>query len=158
MIFINLVFLFVFECKLNKVILDSDFRPLIYMISTITHGIEISVQTHYYAAQSSPRQGHYFFIYEITISNKTEYSVQLLKRHWNIVDGFGQKRVVKGDGVIGETPIIEPQGFYRYNSGCDFETEMGKMNGFFSMRKLVDKTLFDVVIPEFIMEVPAKLN
>ena len=128
------------------------------MISTITHGIEISVQTHYYAAQSSPRQGHYFFIYEITISNKTEYSVQLLKRHWNIVDGFGQKRVVKGDGVIGETPIIEPQGFYRYNSGCDFETEMGKMNGFFSMRKLVDKTLFDVVIPEFIMEVPAKLN
>ena len=57
------------------------------MISTITHGIEISVQTHYYAAQSSPKQGLYFFIYEITITNKTEFSVQLLKRHWNITDG-----------------------------------------------------------------------
>ena len=128
------------------------------MISTITHGIEISVQTHYYAAQSSPKQRLYFFIYEITITNKTEFSVQLLKRHWNITDGIGQKRVVKGDGVVGETPIIEPLGVFKYNSGCDFETEMGKMNGFFSMQRLVDKSYFDVVIPEFMMVLPAKLN
>ena len=128
------------------------------MNSIITHGIEISVQTQYYAPQSSPKEGHYFFVYEITITNKSEYTVKLLKRHWDITDCFGNKKQVDGEGVIGETPTLEPNESFSYNSGCDFITEIGKMSGFYTMRKMVDKSEFKVTIPEFVMVLPAKLN
>ena len=128
------------------------------MNSIITHGIEISVQTHYFAPQSSPKEGHYFFVYEITITNKSEFTVKLLSRHWDITDCLGQKRVVEGEGVVGETPTILPNQSFAYNSGCDFTTEIGKMSGYYKMQKLVDKTAFNVSIPEFVMVLPAKLN
>lgn len=128
------------------------------MNSIITHGIEIAVSTNYYAAQSDPKSGHYFFIYEIQISNKSEFTVQLLKRHWDITDALGRKRMVDGDGVVGETPVIEPGDTYTYNSGCDFETEIGKMGGYYSMKRIVDEAEFNVIIPEFRMVLPAKLN
>lgn len=124
----------------------------------VTQGIEISVDTKYLSQHSLPKQGHYFFAYFITIANKSEFSVQLLRRHWDITDGYGQKREVDGDGVVGETPVIEPGQSYTYNSGCDFETEMGKMSGHYAMERLIDKERFNVVIPEFVMMVPAKLN
>lgn len=128
------------------------------MNSIITNGIQISVETRYYAAQSNPKNNHYFFVYEISIFNKSNYTVKLLSRHWDITDCLGQKRIVEGDGVIGETPSIEPGEKFTYNSGCDFNTEIGKMSGFYTMLKLVDKTKFEVKIPEFIMVLPAKLN
>lgn len=128
------------------------------MNSIITYGIEISVITRYYAPQSDPKNNQYFFVYEITIINKSEYTVKLLKRHWNITDAFGAKREVNGEGVVGETPSLEPGESFSYNSGCDFNTEIGKMNGFYTMKKLVDQSEFDVIIPEFIMVLPSKLN
>lgn len=128
------------------------------MNSIITHGIEISVKTHYYAPQSDPKNNQYFFVYEITIVNKSEYTVKLLKRHWNITDAFGEKREVDGEGVVGETPSLEPGESFSYNSGCDFTTEIGKMNGFYTMKKLVDQFEFKVLIPEFVMVIPSKLN
>jgi len=128
------------------------------MTSIITHGIEISVQTRYYAPQSDPKHNHYFFVYEITITNKSEYTVKLLKRHWDITDGFGEKREVDGEGVVGETPTVEPGDSFSYNSGCDFASEVGKMSGYYTMKKLVDQSEFNVLIPEFVMVLPAKLN
>ena len=128
------------------------------MNSIITYGIEISVITRYYAPQSDPKNNQYFFVYEITIINKSEYTVKLIKRHWNITDAFGAKREVNGEGVVGETPSLEPGESFSYNSGCDFNTEIGKMNGFYTMKKLVDQSEFDVIIPEFIMVLPSKLN
>ena len=128
------------------------------MNSIITHGIEISVQTRYYAPQSDPKHSHYFFVYEITITNKSDYTVKLLKRHWDITDGLGAKREVEGDGVVGETPTLEPGDSFSYNSGCDFTTEIGKMSGYYTMKKLVDQSEFNVLIPEFVMVLPAKLN
>lgn len=128
------------------------------MNSIITNGIEIAVNTKYYPAQSDPKSGHYFFIYEIQISNKSEFTVQLLKRHWDIVDALGRKRMVDGEGVVGETPVIEPGDTYTYNSGCDFETEIGKMSGYYIMKREFDGILFNVLIPEFCMILPAKLN
>ena len=97
-------------------------------------------------------------MYEVTIANKSEYTVKLLSRHWDIVDGHGEMREVNGEGVVGETPSLEPGETYSYNSGCDFTTEIGKMSGYYTMLKLVDKTEFKVQIPEFIMVLPAKLN
>lgn len=128
------------------------------MKSIITHGIEISVKTQFYSPQSDPKNNEYFFVYEITITNKSNFTVKLLKRYWKITDAFGNVREVKGDGVVGETPSIEPEDSYTYNSGCDFTTEIGKMSGFYTMKKLVDNTQFEVIIPEFVMVLPAKLN
>ncbi len=128
------------------------------MPSIITHGIEISVITHYYAEQSNPHLNQYFFVYQITITNKSDYTMQLLRRHWDITDGFGMKRTVEGDGVVGETPVIEPNESYSYTSGCDFTTEVGKMSGYYTMQKMVNSNEVDVEIPEFIMSLPAKLN
>lgn len=128
------------------------------MNSIVTYGIEISVQTRYYSPQSDPHRNQYFFVYEITITNKSEFTVQLLKRHWDITDGFGEKREVDGDGVVGETPVLEPGESFSYNSGCDFATEIGKMSGYYVMQKQMDQSEFNVLIPEFIMMIPAKLN
>jgi ApaG protein len=128
------------------------------MNSIITDGIEISVNTRYYAPQSNPRNNHYFFVYEVTITNKSDFTVKLLTRHWDITDAYGIKRTVDGDGVVGENPSLEPGEAFAYNSGCDFDTDMGKMTGYYTMLRLVDKTKFNVKIPEFIMELPAKLN
>ena len=128
------------------------------MNSIITQGIEISVKTSYYAPQSNPLANQYFFVYEVIITNKSEFTVQLLSRHWDITDGFGKQRTVDGEGVVGETPVLEPTEFFVYNSGCDFETDTGKMTGYYTMKRLVDETVFKVKIPEFVMTLPAKLN
>jgi ApaG protein len=128
------------------------------MTSIITHGIEISVESYYSSSQSSPKEGSYFFVYQIMITNMSDFTVKLLRRHWDIIDCLGEKRVVDGEGVIGETPTLEPNQSFTYSSGCNFTTEIGKMQGFYSMIKLVDRTEFNVVIPEFMMVLPAKLN
>ena len=128
------------------------------MPSIITHGIEISVITHYYAEQSNPHLNQYFFVYQITITNKSDYTVQLLKRHWDITDAHGRLRTVDGDGVVGETPVLEPNESYNYTSGCDFTTEVGKMSGYYTMLKMIDEKEFEVQIPEFVMVLPARLN
>lgn len=128
------------------------------MNTIITEGIEISVKTHYYAPQSDPINNQYFFVYEISITNKSAYTVQLLNRHWDIIDGFGKQRSVDGEGVVGETPILEPNEKFVYNSGCDFTTDTGKMWGYYTMLRIVDEQQFKVQIPEFVMMLPAKLN
>lgn len=128
------------------------------MVKTTTHNIEISVDVKYFAEQSLPRENHYFFIYFITIKNNSDFSVQLLKRHWDIFDSIGDKRNVDGEGVIGETPVIEPGQKFEYNSGCNLTSEMGYMEGFYSMIRLADDTEFDIQIPRFELVVPSKLN
>lgn len=128
------------------------------MNCNITNGIEISVKTSYYAPQSEPKSNYYFFVYEVTITNKSDYTVKLMSRHWDITDALGEKRDVDGEGVIGETPTLEPNESFTYNSGCNFATEIGKMSGYYTMQKLIDKSSFNVLIPEFVMVLPAKLN
>src|ERR1700752_1363413 len=78
---------------------------LFKMIKQLTQGVEISVQTRFLPAESSIRHGHYFFMYDITIENKNEFSVQLLSRHWHINDSNGEYREVKGERVVGEQPF-----------------------------------------------------
>ena len=128
------------------------------MNTIITEGIEISVETQYYAAQSNPAANQYFFVYQITISNKSDFTVQLLNRHWEITDGYGKTRIVDGEGVVGEKPVIEPNTTYSYNSGCDLETDTGKMHGYYTMIRLIDDVPLKAIIPEFVMILPAKLN
>jgi ApaG protein len=128
------------------------------MIRISTHNIEISVEVKYWPQHSMPRENHYFFVYFITIVNKSDFSVQLLKRHWDIFDSTGDKRVVDGEGVVGETPVLQPGEKFEYNSGCNLTSEMGFMKGHYTLLKLMDNKEFNVEIPRFDLIVPAKLN
>jgi ApaG protein len=128
------------------------------MIKALTQGVEISVKTIYSPAHSTPREGHYFFTYTITIENKNDFSIQLLSRHWHIYDSNGDYSQVKGDGVIGQQPVIEPNKKYTYTSGCNLRTEIGKMSGTYTMLRLFDEKTFEANIPEFTMVLGAKMN
>ncbi|MDI9339847.1 MAG: Co2+/Mg2+ efflux protein ApaG [Sediminibacterium sp.] len=128
------------------------------MYKTVTKNIHISVVVKYWPNQSLPKENHYFFVYYITIENKSEYTVQLMNRHWDIVDTQGENRTVDGEGVIGETPVLEPGEVFKYNSGCNLTGELGYMKGYYTMKRLLDNEQFNVQIPRFDMVVPAKLN
>lgn len=128
------------------------------MVKISTHNIEVSVDVKYWPRQSIPKESHYFFVYFITIENKSDYSVQLTKRHWDIFDSIGEKRTVDGDGVVGETPVLEPGQKFEYNSGCNLTSEIGYMQGYYTLVKCVDQKEFQVAIPKFSLVVPGKLN
>lgn len=128
------------------------------MVKTTTHNIEISVEVKYWQRHSLPKENHYFFVYFITIQNHSNYSVQLLRRHWDIFDSTGDRRTVDGEGVVGETPVLEPGEKFEYNSGCNLQSEIGHMTGYYTFTRLADTSEFRVDIPRFEMVVPAKLN
>ncbi len=110
--------------------------------------IKIDVQTQYVAEDSRPVEQRYVFAYTITITNNSDQAARLLNRHWIIADGNGDENEVKGPGVVGEQPRIEPGQSFRYVSGAVLETEVGSMRGSYEFE---DDTgaLFDVVIPTF---------
>lgn len=128
------------------------------MITEITDGVKVSVATSYQPEYSSPVQSHYVFTYKIIIENHSEYTVQLLRRHWHIYDANGIVREVEGDGVVGQQPVLEPGESHEYISGCNLKTEIGKMKGNYLMERVVDGKHFRVNIPEFVMVVPYKNN
>lgn len=131
---------------------------IVMMITQVTYGIKVSVETFYQPSQSNPLHSHFLFAYRITIENTCDYTVQLKRRHWYIFDSNGIKSEVEGEGVIGEQPVLEPGATYKYVSGCNLTSEIGKMHGNYTFEKEMDKSIFFVEIPTFIMEVPAKLN
>ena len=128
------------------------------MVTAITHGVKISVETIYQDEHSNPSNGHFMFAYRIEIENLSDYAVQLMRRKWTIFDSNGSVREVEGEGVVGVQPIIEPGENYAYVSGCNLKTEIGSMKGAYSMPRTVDETTFSVDIPEFELIVPYKLN
>lgn len=128
------------------------------MITQITEGVKISVETLYQPEYSNPANDHYMFAYKINIENLTDYSVQLMRRHWFIFDSNGTKREVSGEGVVGLQPVIDPGDSHEYVSGCNLKTDMGSMKGSYEMRRLVDEEEFIAEIPEFTMIAPYKLN
>lgn len=128
------------------------------MVTKITDGVKISVETIYQPEYSNPANEHFMFAYRINIENLTEYSVQLLNRHWIIFDSNGTKREVEGEGVVGLQPVIEPGNHHEYVSGCNLKTDMGSMKGSYEMIRIVDGQKFKVNIPEFQLITPYKLN
>ena len=128
------------------------------MNKAIINDIQINVETFYQESASYPDSGHFVFAYRITIKNNSEHTVKLLRRHWHIVDSIGAKREVEGEGVVGLQPVLAPYQKYQYVSGCNLQTEMGKMYGTYLMEKQLDGNTFHVEIPEFHMVVPYKNN
>ena len=128
------------------------------MVSMISEGVEVSVETFYQQDYSNPMQSEYMFAYRIAIENHNSFPVKLHRRHWHIFDSNGSYREVEGEGVVGVQPVLSPGEKYQYVSGCNLKTEMGKMHGTYQMENLNSKQLFDVNIPAFEMFVPFNNN
>ncbi len=128
------------------------------MISKISEGVNVSVETFYQPDYSNPVNSEYMFAYRIIIENNNTFPVKLLRRHWFIYDAAGTMREVEGEGVVGVQPVINPNESYKYISGCNLRTEIGKMHGTYLMENLNKQKQFEVTIPVFEMTVPFKLN
>jgi len=103
----------------------------------VTHGIRVEVQARYSPDHSEPHRNHWFFLYTVQIANEGTETVQLLSRHWIITDATGRVEEVRGPGVVGEHPVLEPGESFEYTSGCPLPTPFGSMQGSyqFSTRK-----------------------
>jgi len=130
-------------------------------LDTIINNIEIVAATGYVEQQSDPKAKRFVFSYTITISNKSDQSVQLLSRHWVIQNADRKLEEIYGEGVIGQQPVIAPGRSYIYSSGAVLETEMGTMEGrYFMVTTSVEdgNTEFEVPIPKFVLTVPRTLH
>ncbi len=117
---------------------------------TVTRGVRIRTRPFFVPDQSNPEANRYFFAYQITIANDSELPVQLLSRHWIIIDGDGEREDVKGPGVVGETPVIQPGKSYTYTSACPLPTSWGTMEGTYQMRDANGET-FNAAISRFVL-------
>ena len=122
--------------------------------SATTRGIVVRVSVSYLPEQSEPGKGRWFWAYHIRIENETDARVKLVSREWTIRDGRGAQHEVRGEGVVGEQPVIEPGQSFDYVSGCPLNTPSGSMEGRYHMVGS-DGRAFSVAIPRFPLTAPA---
>lgn len=117
------------------------------------HAIEVAVRPFFIAAQSDPGAGRYVFGYRITIANRGRRRAKLISRHWIVVDADGARHVVRGEGVVGRQPELEPGHEFTYSSFCPLATPWGTMEGTYLFER-EDGELFEVDIPRFYLTSP----
>lgn len=129
----------------------------VYMDKESQHQIDVQVETRYVESQSLPNEDRFVFSYTITIRNDGESSARLLNRHWIITDANGKVQEVRGEGVVGEQPQLNPGETFRYTSGTVLDTPVGSMQGSYDM---VDGqgNRFDALIPPFSLARPGSLH
>ena len=119
-----------------------------------TNEIRVSVRAFFLPDRSNPAESQYFWAYRVRIENLGGSPVQLLKRTWSITDGAGRTQQVQGDGVIGQTPLLQPGENFEYTSGTPLGTPSGFMRGFYHMVEPATGHAFDVTIPAFSLDSP----
>jgi ApaG protein len=127
------------------------------MSAATTRGVRVEVRSAYLPERSSPADSQYFFAYRIRITNTGEETVQLISRHWVITDGDGRVEHVRGPGVVGEQPVLDPGEAFEYTSFCPLPTPIGSMHGVYQMVTAGGST-FDAEIAPFSLAVPTALN
>ena len=127
-------------------------------VTQVTNGIKVSVETFYQYDYSRPEENKYIFAYRVTLENTGEFTAQLLRRHWKIIDSSGTLKEVEGEGVIGVQPILKPGELHQYVSWSQLSSDLGKMSGSYLFIKLIDNEMFNVAIPEFQLAAPFKSN
>lgn len=132
---------------------DAPFRQTVGMYSAVTRDIQVTVLPEFVAERSDPDESQFFWAYTIEITNLGRTAVQLVARHWRITDGNGRCEEVKGPGVVGEQPALNPGDTFRYTSGCPLTTPSGIMEGTYQMID-EDGASFDVEIPAFSLDSP----
>ena len=131
----------------------SDVMALLFPYVAVTGSITVRVAVSFLPEQSAPALGRWFWSYHVRIENDGNEAVQLLERSWTIRDGNGQSFEVRGEGVVGETPLIQPGESFDYVSGCPLETASGEMRG--SYHLVSDGgAVIEVAIPAFPLEGP----
>lgn len=119
--------------------------------------LSVSVKTQYLPEQSEPARDHYVFAYTITIKNTGTVATQLISRHWVIVDANNGKQEVRGLGVVGHQPLLQPGEQFEYSSGTQMATPQGSMMGeYFCVAE--DGHRFEAAIPEFVLSLPRTLH
>ncbi len=119
----------------------------------VTAGVEVSVTPTFLEQRSDPGADLYFWAYEVTIHNGGEDPVQLKSRYWHITDAGGVVNEVRGAGVVGKQPNIDPGESFEYVSGTPLKTPSGLMLGSYTMQT-VDGTLIEITIPAFSLDSP----
>ena len=131
------------------------------MVSETTDEVTVSAFGSYQAEYSVPTRRQYVYAYRIQIENKSLRPVQLLSRAWKVISGTGEKRLVEGEGVVGQQPVILPGHSHEYTSWVQFETPIGAMEGSYVMKRS-DRwgsgELFEVKVPKFLLIAPEVLN
>lgn len=127
------------------------------MASATTEGIRVTVSTQYVSGQSIPSARRYVFAYTVRIENGGRVPAQLRSRHWIITDGNGKVEQVRGPGVVGQQPLLQPGEHFEYTSGCVLETPRGEMRGTYQMHR-ADGVVFDAQIAPFALSLPYSLN
>jgi ApaG protein len=119
--------------------------------------VAVEAATQYLADQSDEAAGRYVFAYTITIRNTGSVAAQLISRHWIITDAQGLVQEVRGMGVVGSQPLLQPGERFEYTSGASIATPVGTMKGSYQM-VAADGTRFEAEIPEFTLSVPRVLH
>jgi len=130
---------------------------LVLMSDATTRGIRIQVNSEYVAERSDPRANAYFFAYHVRITNLGAETAQLVSREWIITDGDGHVEQVKGPGVVGEFPVLQPGDSHEYTSFCPLTTSFGSMHGNYTMRTRSGET-FEAEIAPFTLAMPGVVN
>ncbi len=123
------------------------------MYQTVTRHIEVTVTPKFLPERSSQEKSYFFWAYTIEISNRSKETVQLKTRHWRITDAFGRVQEVRGAGVVGEEPVLEPGASFEYTSGVPLPTPSGFMVGTYGMVSSGGER-FDIAIPPFSLDSP----
>jgi len=129
----------------------------VFTSKAVTEGIRVEVEAQYDPTRSQPENERWFFLYNVTITNESPDQVQLLSRHWIITDGHGVVQEVRGQGVVGEQPELQPGESFEYTSGCPLSTEIGTMQGSYEM-VAGDGRRIDAAIAEFTLSEPYVVN
>jgi ApaG protein len=124
------------------------------MYRATTRDVSVEVKPQYLGDQSDPERNRFFWSYNIRIENHGGHTVRLLHRHWRITDALGHLEEVKGPGVVGKQPLLEPGQHFEYTSGVPLSTASGIMTGTYEMVR-EDGELFDVEIPAFSLDIPS---
>jgi ApaG protein len=123
------------------------------MSEAVTRNVRVHVESEFAPGRSSPAENKWFFLYTIRITNESAETVQLLSRHWIITDAMGEVREVRGPGVVGKQPVLEPGESFEYTSGCDLTTPFGTMRGTYQMVSS-EREEFEIEIPAFTLTEP----
>ena len=133
--------------------MPADVERIVRMYRAVTRQIEVTVEPNFLPGRSSVERREYFWSYTVVITNTGDETVQLRARHWIVTDASGRKQEVRGEGVIGEQPVLAPGEHFEYTSGVPLQTASGFMTGFYQMVSESGEK-FDIEVPTFSLDSP----
>lgn len=124
------------------------------MYSKTTHRIKVTVRPTYIASSSSAEEGRYVWAYAVNIVNSSKHTIQLISRHWQVIDAEGFMQEIRGKGVIGQQPVLAPKEVFEYQSQVHINSPSGIMLGTYHVMVQETGEMLDIAIPPFSLDIP----